>query len=69
MPLVIAQLNKKVGINYPEKTTLVVQCSLNTLYVGDEWETLVGKVRSNMPQHGFLEVFMYDAVSEQYAYL
>jgi hypothetical protein len=69
VPLVTAQLKKKVGINYPEKTTLVVQCSLNTLYMADEWERLIGKVRSDMPKHGFLEVFMYDAVSEQYAYL
>lgn len=69
VPLVIAQLNKKVGIKYPEKTSLIVQCSLNTLYMADEWERLVGEVRASMPNHGFLEVFIYDPVSDLYAYL
>ena len=68
-PLITAQLNKKAGINYPENTTLIVQCSLNRLYMPDEWEVLVAQVRAGLPEHRFREVFMYDVVSEQTATL
>jgi hypothetical protein len=63
-PLVLSQIAKKARIGYPEETTLIVQCSLNTLYMPDEWETLVAKVRTGLPNHSFREIFMYDVVSE-----
>jgi hypothetical protein len=30
-PLVLSQITKKANISYPAETTLIVQCSLNTL--------------------------------------
>ena len=68
-PLVLNQITKKAGITYPAETTLIVQCSLNTLYMPNEWEALVLKVRKGLPHHSFRGIFMYDAVSEQWANL
>jgi hypothetical protein len=61
---VLEQIAKKAGISYPAETTLIVQCSLNCLYMPDEWNLLVEKVRAGLPDHRFREIFMYDAVSE-----
>jgi hypothetical protein len=63
-PLVLSQIAKKAGIGYPEETTLIVHCALNTLYMPDEWDTLIVKVRAGLPQHNFREIFVYDVVSE-----
>ncbi len=62
--LVLKQIGKKTGIKYPPETTLIVGCSLNTLYTPDEWEVLVAQVRSGQPEHPFREIFMYDTVSD-----
>jgi hypothetical protein len=63
-PLVLGQITKKAGIDYPAQTTLIVQCSLNRLYTSDEWGALVVKVRDGLPEHKFREIFMFDVVSE-----
>lgn len=63
-PMVLDQIGKKMGINYPSETTLIVQCSLNSLYTPDEWELLVAQVRNGLPEHNFREIFMFDTVSE-----
>jgi hypothetical protein len=63
-PMIIGQITKKIGIRYPGETTLIVQCSLSTLYMPDEWDVLVGKVRAGLPVHNFREIFMFDVVSE-----
>ena len=62
--MVLKQIGKKTGINYPFETTLVVQCTLNRLYMPEEWEALVAEVRNHQPEHQFREIFMYDTVSE-----
>ena len=62
--LVLKQVEKKAGIKYPPETTLIVQCSLNTIYMPEEWEALVAEVRSAQPEHQFREIFIYDTVSE-----
>lgn len=66
-PLVLGQITKKAGIAYPIETTLIVQCSLNTLYDADEWDALVVKVRAGLPEHRFREIFIYDAISENFS--
>ena len=63
-PLVLRQISKKAAINYPPETTLIVQCTLNSLYTPDEWNLLVAQVETALPEHGFREIFMYDVVSE-----
>jgi hypothetical protein len=67
--LVLSQIIKKADITYPTDTTLIVQCALNTLYMPDEWEALVVKVRAGLPSHCFREIFMYDVVSEYWTSL
>jgi hypothetical protein len=62
--LVLTQIAKKAAIAYPAETALIVQCALNTLYMPEEWDTLIAKIRAGLPQHKFREIFMYDAVSE-----
>lgn len=62
--LVLKQIRKKTGIKYPPETTLIVECSLNTLYTPEAWEALVAEVRSGQPEHQFREIFMYDTMSE-----
>jgi hypothetical protein len=62
--LVLKEIGKKAGKIYPPETTLILQCSLNTLYTPEEWEALVAEVRSLQPEHQFREIFMYDPVTE-----
>ena len=62
--LVVGQILKKAGIAYPTGTILIVSCTLNSTYYPNEWSLLVSKVRAALPSHDFLEIFMYDAISE-----
>ena len=62
--LVLAELTKKAAKVYPEQTALVVQCSLNRLYLPDEWDQLVSNVRRKVTLHSFSEIFLYDPVCE-----
>jgi len=62
--LVFGELMKKAAKAYPERTALVVQCSLNRLYLPDEWEQLVSNVRGKVTAHPFSEIFLYDPVCE-----
>ena len=58
------QIRKKTNVRYPTNTTLIVQCTLNTIYTPDEWEMLLTEVRKRLREHGFREIFIYDTVSE-----
>ena len=60
--LVLKQIDKKISISYPANTTLIIQCSLNTLYTPDEWEMLIANVRKNISDHNFQEIFIFDSV-------
>jgi len=62
-PLLLEQIAKKVRKGYPTETTLIVECTLNTFYMPDEWNTLLEKVGAQLPAHKFREIFVYDAVS------
>lgn len=62
--LVLKQIEKKADIEYPAETTLIVQCSLNTIYMPEEWEALIAEVRSGQAEHQFREIFLYDTTSE-----
>jgi hypothetical protein len=43
--------------NYPEDTTLVVDCSLTTIFLPSEWEELIAMVRSDLPSNDFVRIF------------
>ena len=50
--------NKK---EYPRRTTLVIQCFLDTLFFENEWEDAIRKVKSSGVEHKFHEIFLFDS--------
>ena len=64
-PLVRALIEKKCGIPYPEHTSLVVQCHLNTLYTPEDWRELVSTVEGEVRTTPFREVLLFDGMSER----
>lgn len=64
-PIVISMIKKKSGIAYPENTSLVVQCHLNSLYTTEEWRTLVSEVEHAVPDSPFREVLLFDGTTER----
>jgi hypothetical protein len=62
VPIVLDQILKKSNINYPENTSLVIQCNLNSLYTSDDWELLVNEVKNQLPEHSFREILIFDAL-------
>lgn len=62
-PIVLNQIRKKIDIPYPNNTSLVVQCFLNSLYTKDDWELLMEQVCGQLPEHRFIEILIYDSVT------
>lgn len=60
--LLLQSISKKAGMTYPKATTLIVQCTLNNLYMPDEWRALVDRAGSLLPPMSFQEVFLYDPI-------
>ena len=56
--IVVAAIQAKVSKSYPKHTALIVDCSLITLFLRDEWETLVTLIRADMPKHEFMEIYL-----------
>ena len=65
VPLVLKSIEVKSKKNYPENTSLIVQCFLNTLYLNDEWEYLISKVRENVKDHPFNELLVFDGLNQK----
>lgn len=65
--LIVDRILKKSKIRYPANTSLIIQCSLNTIYSLGEWESLITFVRNSIPSHKFWEIFIYDVVGEHSA--
>jgi len=57
----------KAQLPFPKNTTLIIRCDLNTVYMPDEWDDLVEKVRPTVPPRPFIEVFLYDEVGQHNA--
>lgn len=57
---ILNEIAAKAAKEYPPGFTLIIQCSLNHLYLADEWIALVEKVRQDLPQNSFGEVWMCD---------
>lgn len=51
---------------YPDDTTLIVDCSLTTIFLRSEWEALLETVRSRLPVHSFVQIFL-TAASGKYS--
>jgi hypothetical protein len=54
---------------YPPNTTLIVACSLNRPYHFHEWQKLIEKIQSLLPETNFSELFIYDQAQEYIASL
>jgi hypothetical protein len=53
-----AKIKKLANGDYPEGTTLIVDCVLMTIFLPDEWEKLVVKVKTGLPSHNFFHIFL-----------
>lgn len=62
--LILKRISKKAEIGYPPHTTLIVQCTLNTAYMLDEWDSLISYVKAGLPEVKFREIYLYDTVSQ-----
>ena len=63
--IVQSLIEKKSGIAYPEHTSLVVQCHLNTLYTMEDWRELTSTVEQAVRSTPFREVLLFDGVTER----
>jgi hypothetical protein len=62
--IVLTEIGKKAKKPYPENTVLIVQCTLNTLYMPDEWSSLIELVKEGLPTTQFREIYLYDTVCQ-----
>lgn len=67
IPILVNCIEEKAKKNYPENTSLVVQCFLNSLYHNDEWEYLIHKVQEQMKHHPFKEILIYNGLDQKTA--
>jgi hypothetical protein len=65
VPIVLDQILKKSNIDYPENTSLVIQCHLYSLYTPDDLELLVKQIKNKLPDHSFREVLIFDGTTER----
>lgn len=67
VPIVVDSIEVKANKNYPENTSLVVQCFLNSLYFNNEWEYLISKVREKINHNPFKELLVYNGLDQKVA--
>jgi hypothetical protein len=65
--IVLKQIAKKSEKPYPENTTLIIQCTMNTVYMKDEWDMFIHLVKDGLPANSFDEIYLYDDI-RQYSY-
>ena len=58
---ILERITAKTKIKYPSNTSLVIQCFLDTLFLEDEWEYAIEKVKGRSVQHRFREIFVFDS--------
>lgn len=64
-PIIVSVIQKKAEIAYPDGTSLVVQCHLNSLYTPDEWRRLIVEVEGQLSAVPFREVLLFDGTTER----
>lgn len=64
-PIVVTLIQKKSEISYPQNTSLVVQCHLNSLYTPAEWHLLVAEIEREIKVVPFQEILLFDATTER----
>lgn len=60
----LARILDKANKTYPENTSLIVSCSLDTLYTSDDWDYLRKLIEQSWLNHQFKEVYIYDITCE-----
>lgn len=63
-PLVISSICEKEKIAYPENTSLVVECYLNSLYTLDDWRLLISTVEQEIRTSRFQEVLLVNGTTD-----
>jgi hypothetical protein len=58
---ILERIKEKNEVDYPKRTTLIIQCFLDTLFFEDEWEYAIQKVRNSGVVHKFYEIFVFDS--------
>lgn len=61
--IVCTAIGKKLAKDYPDNTSLIVACALNTIYLNHDWDMLTNEVRQRIGQHHFDEIFLCDLSS------
>lgn len=65
-----AKVDKMAEGKYPSDTTLIVDCTLHTVFLRDEWDKLIEIVKARVPRsHGFIRIAVYANSSEHAAVL
>jgi hypothetical protein len=65
-PIIAASIQKKAEKTYPDCTSLVIQCYLNTIYFSDEWRRLIELVENDLSSVPFKEILLLDADNERF---
>jgi hypothetical protein len=58
------RIHDKAKKPYPENTSLIVSCSLDTPYTPDDWDHLRKLVEQSRSAHQFKEIYVYDITCE-----
>ena len=58
---ILGRITAKAKIKYPANTTLIIQCFLDTLFLEDEWDYTIAKVKDSHVDHAFPEIFVFDS--------
>ena len=58
--LVKDRIESKAKKQYPNNTSLVIQCELDTIFLDDDWECMIEKVRNAKIEHNFREIILFD---------
>lgn len=61
--LLIKRIEDKISKSYPIDTTLIIRCSLNNLYLPDDWNYLKKLTKQKIISHPFAQIYVYDSVS------
>jgi hypothetical protein len=58
---ILERIKAKNKIEYPKRTTLIIQCFLDTLLWENEWEYAIQMVKRSGVVHRFQEIFLFDS--------
>lgn len=57
---------KKLTKEYPDKTVLIVCCTMDIPYTSSDWKLLESKIRNKIINDKFIEIFIYDSTAERF---